>query len=369
MNPTASLTGTPTTGLEQALTADIEALTNQLGNLENEIGPHTEAVPNDAHHLRTQALWDASQAACRCFEEACDDPDSLHSAQQRFRLATEPWFRHSWIANRARTKPSGFPGDYDMLLKLYAMETPARGLGAYLDLCIQDLPLARAVRARLAAARQFLLQEIEARATDVRILDIASGPCQEYLNWPDAAGGRQVEIVAMDSDPQALEYVATNVCPQLGPNTKLQPERYNALRTRSANATVRKFGKFDIIYSVGLCDYLPDEHLIGLLAAWRETLNEGGALYVAFKDTNFYDKTPYQWHLDWHFFQRTPADVMFLYEQAGFDVAGLETTRDETGIIVNFLARPDAQPQRADAAHKLPQPHHLRLSTEKSRRA
>ena len=161
----------------------------------------------------------------------------------------------------------------------------------------------------------------------------------------------------MDSDPNALTYIEETFGQQLTTETNLRAVRYNALRTRSAAATARKFGKFDILYSVGLCDYLSDEHLIGMLAAWRDTLNDGGVLYVAFKDSERYHQTPYQWHLDWFFFQRTRQDLLRLFENAGFDVDGIETTRDDTGIIINWIDRRPGT-TRIDAAHTI-LPHGL----------
>ena len=322
----------------------VEPFCHRLAELDAQIDPTKEPEPDDVFHRRVLEAFQASQEACRRFEEQNkQDPTVILDVQEGFRKRTEPWFKLSWIANRARTKPSGFPGDYDMLIKLYDEATPARGLGGYLDLCILDLPLARAVRARLAEARKVLIREIQARTTDVRVLDIACGPCREYLDWPLDEATRSVEIVALDSDPQAIAYADQQVAAQLAGSTTLRAVRYNALRTRSAKATIRKFGKFDVLYSVGLCDYLSDEHLVPMLRAWRETLSDGGLMLVAFKDTERYDKTPYQWHLDWFFFQRTVSDVLQLYRDADFDTERMTMTRDATGIIVNFV---DRRPQR-----------------------
>ena len=319
---------------------DVEAFKQVLGQLETEIDAKVKPQHNDTYHQRVLKAFQASQAACRVFEEENrDDPAVIVDVQEGFRKETEPWFRQSWIAHRSRTKPSGFAGDFEMLIKLYEQQTPARGLGGYLDLCILDLPLARAVRSRLVATRKFLVREVGSRSENVRILDIACGPCREYQDWPDSTGDRRVEIVAIDNDPFALKFVAEHVGKNLIAATTLQATRYNALRTRSASTTTRKFGKFDIIYSVGLCDYLSDHHLVGMLSAWRETLNDGGVLYIAFKDTEQYDKTPYQWHLDWFFYQRTRQDVVNLYKSAGFNINRLQTTRDDTGIIINVIDR------------------------------
>jgi SAM-dependent methyltransferase len=326
--------------VERFFERHVDGFNQSLAQLNSEIDPSATPCRNDAYHARVLQAFQASQDACREFEiENGDDPQMILDVQEGFRKETDPWFSQSWIANRARTKPSGFAGDYEMLIKLYDEATPARGLGGYLDLCILDLPLAQAVRGRMTAVREFISREVSLRSGEVRILDIACGPCREYRDWPALGDGRQVRVVAMDNDTRALAYLDSEVIPQLDESVNLQPVRYNALRTRSAAATIRKFGTFDVIYSVGLCDYLSDAHLVGMLSAWRETLNDGGVLYIAFKDTERYDKTPYQWHLDWFFFQRTQQDVLDLYQAAGFNVDAIQTTRDGTGIIINYIDR------------------------------
>jgi len=324
--------------IEQFFSEDVEAYTQSLRQLDFEIDENAVPRRGDQFHQRLQAALAESLRSCRLFEEEYgDDPELLRDVQEAFLRETHQWYSRSWLANRARTKPSGFAGDYEMLCKLYEKSTSSRGLGGYLDLCFIDLPLAQAVRTRLESLRGFLIREIEARDGEVRILDIASGPCREYQDWPSFSADRKIEIVAMDSDPLAIEYVQSHV--RLNGASELRAVHYNALRTRSAAANKKKFGTFDIIYSVGLCDYLADKHLIGMLSAWRQTLKPDGVVYVAFKDSERYDKTFYQWHADWFFYQRTQQETLRLFELAGFDIDQMQMTRDETGIIINFIER------------------------------
>lgn len=326
--------------VERFFSRDVTGFKRQLADLDSQIDPNAEPQRDDVHHRRVLEVFEESQEACGRFEAAHgDDPQLIKDVQAGFRQETAPWFNRSWIAHRARTKPSGFAGDYEMLVKLYAEATPALGLGGYLDLCILDLPLARGVRARMKTARDFLIQEMQSRPNPVRVLDVACGPCREFHDWPEECIRASMEVIAVDNDVKALEYVTETVACQVPSKLDLRPTRYNALRTRSADATVRNFGKFDIIYSVGLCDYLPDDILIGILSGLQETLCEGGVLYIAFKDTERYDKTPYQWHLDWFFFQRTEEDCLRLYGSAGIPADTIVQTRDETGIIMNFATR------------------------------
>ncbi len=353
-NPVTSLSVHKLESLVQLLSQDAASLKQALVLEESQIDPTAPPTLGDDHHQNVLRAFEASQVALGNFERAhLDDPALVKDAQKAFLEDSNPQFEQSWIGQRARTKPHGFVGDYEMLIKLYDEKTSATGLGGYIDLCILDLPLARAVRTRLKAARTFLLEEIGRRSGKISILDVASGPCREYMNWPEFSDC-EVEVVAMDTDPHALEHVQSNVCPSVPRGTTLRPVRYNALRTSVAEGTIRLFGKFDVIYSVGLCDYLTDDQLIRMFAAWKETLNDGGVMYVAFKDCEQYDHTPYQWHLDWFFYQRTFDDAKSLFAKAGIDTSEMEITRDETGIIINFIYRkPSASQHRIDAAEAI----------------
>ncbi|GIW95374.1 MAG: hypothetical protein KatS3mg110_3415 [Pirellulaceae bacterium] len=333
---------------------DVAAFTRCLENLAGQVDHEAPAREGDRIHQQlAQALAD-SMVACRRFEEVCaGDPNVLHGCRRAFLRSTDPWFLQSWYGHRARTRPSGFPGDYQMLLKLYEGRTPAAGFGAYLDLCLGQLALAKAVVSRMQALRQFLVNELAERAgrQTVRVLDVACGPCQEWVTWPDGQLPVAVELMALDSDPAALDYVAKEVVPRAPKGLRVQPVQLNALRTKSIDANRKRFGTVDIIYSVGLCDYLPDRLLIELLAGWYGSLADGGVMYVAFKDADRYDKTPYQWHLDWYFYQRSVQDVMALYDQAGIPCHELQMERDQSGIIVHLWIRKSAQRMiRVDAA-------------------
>jgi extracellular factor (EF) 3-hydroxypalmitic acid methyl ester biosynthesis protein len=350
-------TGVDSRKLQSAVgffSSSVADLRNTLKQLSAEIP--ADAVPQrgDGYHQRTLAAFEQSRIDCGEFSrQHADDPAFIKETQKNFLDQTNPEFMQSWYAQRARTKPNGFVGDYDMLSKIYDEKTPAAGLGGYLDICLGDLTLPCAVRGRLKAAKAFLVEEIGGRTGKVRVLDVASGPCREYLDWPRFTN-QEVEVVAMDTDPQALSFVQTNVCPIVTEGTTLTPVRYNALRTSVAASTIRQFGKFDIIYSVGLCDYLTDEQLIRMFIAWKETLNEGGTMFVAFKDCERYDHTPYQWHLDWYFYQRTREDSIKLFEQAGIAENEMQITRDETGVILNFVYRsPSPAYRRVDLAQAI----------------
>jgi hypothetical protein len=120
-----------------------------------------------------------------------------------------------------------------MLIALYDQRPLTRGLGAYLDLYISELPLARAVRARLRGVGKFLHEELGRRRGSVRVLDIACGPCREFVGWRTRPVQGEVQVTCVDNDQAALDFVSTHVASTATGISELRPVRYNALRMRS----------------------------------------------------------------------------------------------------------------------------------------
>ncbi len=331
---------------------DVSTLTRELAELDARIGPDAQATKDDCLSRFTEAIHRALRACRRVESLLGEDREQIKAAQERFREEIAPWFDRSWLMHRAKTKPRGYPGDYRLLAAMYDNQPKSRGIGGYVDLYLLNSTLARAVRGRLAAARQFLAEELSVRRGDVFVLNVASGPCREYLDGVERPTGCNFHVACVDQDEEALDYVNKHVVAAGNGVPDIECVRYNALRMSSASANIRKFGRRDIIYSIGLCDYIPDRHLVRLLRGWRDSLSEGGALYVALKDATRYDKNECQWLADWYFFQRTEEDCRELYRQAGFDVDDLEMSREATGVIMNFVSRARvAATVRADSPH------------------
>ncbi|MBI1900441.1 MAG: class I SAM-dependent methyltransferase [Planctomycetia bacterium] len=339
-----------TTMIERFFAEDVRRFTDTLADLDRRIGPSAQPRQDELLKELTLALVEVLEA-CRNLESRLDNQTALvKEAQFRFREAIAPWFSRSWFIHRALVKPRGYAGDSDLLAAIYDGVPKSVGIGGYLDLYFFSTKLGRAVPARLAATRQFLLEELSRRSGKVSILNVASGPCREYAGGFPGAENCEIHLTCVDIDPQALEFVQQHVGPGLPPNVELTCVAYNALRMASAKANLEKFGPSDIIYSIGLCDYISDRTLVRLLEGWRESLAPGGVVFVAFKDGSRYRPTKYHWLDDWFFYQRTEADCRSLLAQAGYDVENLAMSRDATGIIMNFVSRRLATvPVRIDA--------------------
>ncbi|MCA9027992.1 MAG: class I SAM-dependent methyltransferase [Planctomycetaceae bacterium] len=318
---------------------DVQNLTNTLNRLAQEIPADEEPQEDDSLVELTAALSETVAAAAELEHLIAQDEELVSQTKQQFRDAIKPWFDQSWFMERAFTKPRGYPGDFVLLSAIYDNVPKSRGIGGYLDLYFLDQTLAHGVRTRLASARRFLTEEILRRKSQLSILNIACGPAREFEGGFDT-DGQTVSLKCIDMDQQALDHVQSQVACQPGVDPDFECVCYNALRMASSKATVGKFGRSDVIYSIGLCDYIPDDYMIRLLRGWRESLAEGGVVYVAFKDRLLYNAAVYQWLVDWYFYQRTEEDCLHLYQEAGYDMSSIEVQRDGDGVIMNFIARP-----------------------------
>ncbi len=324
--------------VDQFFQQDVPQLTLELAEFEKSIEPL--AYPdNDERLSELERILSRGLSACRGLDKVIgDDPELLKAAQCRFQEATAPWLNQSWIIHRARTKPRGFPGDYQMLSAIYDGVPIARGMGGYLDRLCLKMTLGKAVAARLKDAQAFLNRELTYRSGTVRVLDVACGPGREFRSHFDRPSNAEVVVTCVDSDEGALEYIRRHVSKHAPAPVSFRFMRHNALRMRSADAIIERFGRNDIIYSVGLADYIPDKHLVPMLRGWREAVNPGGTVYVAFKDARRYDRAEYQWLMNWHFLQRDETDCLRLLDQAGYDEISLETHRDESGVVLTYAA-------------------------------
>jgi SAM-dependent methyltransferase len=260
---------------------------------------------------------------------------NLKQLQTEFRESIQPWFSQSWFMNRALTKPRGYPGDFEILESIYNVAPKtANGIGKLLDEYFLQTDLAKAVRGRKEYCKTLIDKTITHATHTIRILDIACGPCRELREINDGFKQSPFQFVGLDYDQHALDYTQGKLLDAAISGEKFQLLKHNVLMLINPKRNVETLGMFDLIYSVGLYDYLPYDILASIINGTLPMLNKNGKYVIAFKDCNRYDKTEYQWHVDWHFYQRTEEDCIQLLDKVNADIIKIE--RDESGIILFF---------------------------------
>lgn len=306
---------------------------NRLEQLEKRCQP---SVKNEGILRDVKKIMDDMMSFCKEFEEKAGyNRDELKKIISRFHRDTNQILLKSYCIKRTRIWPQGYQGDYKTLETIYRNSPSSDGLGYYLDLLALDTPLAHAVRNRIKRLEDILREEIKKRFAP-RVLNVACGSCRELIGISNEIKDNEARIICIDNDNDALNFAEARLR-SIGIDNHMDFRRYNALRMFDDETNLMEFDRQDIIYSVGLFDYLPDEFLIKLLSALYNLLDTTGVLIAAFKDANRYRSQEYHWILNWDsFLQRNERDFRNIFYLAGIPEKSIKEEREESGLIIFY---------------------------------
>ncbi|HTP26360.1 MAG TPA: class I SAM-dependent methyltransferase [Anaeromyxobacteraceae bacterium] len=268
------------------------------------------------------------------------DPEESHAIREfsirqiHGLLMQAPWLR------RAREKPLGYAGDYEVMNYLYErqFEGPtlfARTVGYA---CMQTAA-ARAVRSRKDLMKRVLRSVLE-RSTGssraVRILSIASGPARElqelFLEMQELPV--ELEVVLFDQDLSALEHAFHRLRPltdaRFPGRVHIEFLNESIKRLLRDNHLFEGLERFDAVYSCGLFDYLHEVTAVRLARNLCAAAAPGGLLLIG----NMADH-PHRWimeyHLEWELLYRTRQQLVDIGHRASRN-ASVRLLEEESGV-------------------------------------
>lgn len=228
-------------------------------------------------------------------------------------LLRDPYTAHAFA------KPRGYPGDAALIDFIYDRQLP-RGTcaaGARLFAITTDFPVARAVRRRKEVARRLLAGACESGA---RICVLACGHLREA---DDLTGANLKNVTAVDQDALSLEAVTARHGERIG---LVQRNAISFLR-----AAARQGEAYDLIYTLGLTDYLDDRALALLLSLAARCLTPDGRIFLANFQPLHLASGWIDACMDWHLIYRDQTDLAGHAADAGF---GAPTFADSDAAIV-----------------------------------
>jgi SAM-dependent methyltransferase len=272
------------------------------------------------HGLRTTLPadgWQTVVAACR-----------LHGIL--------PLLHEDPFTSRAFNRPRGYAGDAVMLDYIYGSEEhwdapEATELGLRIFGYTTKAPASEGVRAR----RGYIADAIDQTAADVRrphVLSIAAGHFREASLCAALKRGRLGRVVALDADAESLRRMQQDYG-HLG----IEPVPAPFARLLSGKLPL---GRFDLIYSLGLFDYLSDAVGRRLLTTAFHMLRPGGRLIVAnflpgIRDVGYMEAV-----MDWKLVYRSRQDLIRLTADIDErDVRGISLFAEENRNIIFLEVR------------------------------
>jgi SAM-dependent methyltransferase len=256
------------------------------------------------------------------------------------RQLDELLMRAPWMY-RARHKPLGYPGDFEIMNGLYGRHFSGSTLFAKaVNLAFVSTPAAAAVRYRKDLIKRRLSAMLDAHAgeaTPLRILSIAAGPAEEVFGLLEERSSIDVplEVVLFDQDRSALAFsharLSRLVATKWQGRVKIVHLHDSITHLLRGSTVLRVTGGFHAVYACGLFDYLQPHTWVSLCRNLYETLAPGGTLYVG----NMVPASPSRWfmefHLDWYLEYRERVQMLELARKA-VPSAQAEILEEPTGV-------------------------------------
>ena len=206
----------------------------------------------------------------------------------------------------AFTRPRGYPGDAVLLDHTYELgnvvsrrleNATALGKNIYRWLVTFSGIIGLKERRRYIAT---LLDETAETRTHANVLSIACGHGRE-LDLCTAIRSERLHFTGLDQDEESLQTLNRDYdCPHVSTEVRTVKE---LLQDQS------KYAGFDLVYSMGLFDYLPDNLAQVFLNAMMSMAKPGGRVVIANGLKGVLDTGYIEMFMDWHLIYRTEDDL------------------------------------------------------------
>lgn len=271
-------------------------------------------------------------------EERLADRAVSRRVKADFRALVSAWIYRSPVIRTAFEKPRGHAGDYLTLEAIYNNKTTGEGISGYYERYFLNSPYAVAVRFRKKRMEEMLLDAIMSQpaGAPTRVLSLACGPCRDIAELaPRLPAKRAAAFTCVDSDADALEFSkgALQGLPRHITADFLQRDLRAAAK---GGLGLADLPPQNVIYSIGLIDYLPGRVFGKCLRSASLLLAKGGRMMFTHinREKTFPQVCP-DWFCDWHFVPRNEREVTALLRRTLPDFR-LEVTEDDFGFILYF---------------------------------
>jgi|GEM_PF-5560840 len=242
-----------------------------------------------------------------------------------YQRALKPYFVATDFIKQIHYKPLGYAGDFRMLDFIYREGKNAH-LGLYeqlLDEYTANIALGYSVRDRTDYIKKTLNL---VSSSDYKVLSLASGAAQEIYELAKENPSKKLELSLFDSENQALFYSENRI--------KLLN---SALHIKTVHASIMDIIKmkteleqYDLIYSLGLFDYLQDGLFIKLTRALYSYLKPKGKLIIGNMAPDKHSRAYMALIGEWYLAYRSVGELQELAQKSLPD-SSFEIEQDKTG--------------------------------------
>jgi hypothetical protein len=320
----------------EALSAQVQAVSEELRVNLDRAETLSDGWSNAA---LAEMLVDVAVSCCLARLEAtgCVGPANRVPSSRLWNLLGER-LQHSWLVHRARLKPRGYAGDYELLEWICQERVGDHPFGRTLDRFFQKQAAPGAVRARTELVAGAIVGRIfDGPARPHHVVIVGAGPAADVrlaasLLPKETRSGLHATL--LDLDPAALDFAGEKLAALL-PAENIRIQQVNLMRLHERNAALPQAG---LIACPGLFDYLDDRAAVEMLALLWRRVEPGGMLMVGNFAPGHPTRSYMEWVGNWYLVYRTAEDLHRLAQEAGIASEARRVTAERTGIDLFLIA-------------------------------
>ncbi len=257
-------------------------------------------------------------------------------ASSQFWSSAAPVLDVGWLQPRARHKPRGYAGDYEMFVRFWEHTCDDHPLGRLFDRYFQRQAAVEAVRSRTTYLAQIIVAAAMKRPAgrEFRVASVGCGPAIELelaASWLPDSHRRNLRVTLLDFDPDALEHARRRLAGVVA-DEQIAALRENLYRLPDRRHAAKALDGIDLLYCAGLFDYLSDDVAGEMLRFfWRRLARQGTLLAGNFAPHNP-TRAYMEWVGNWHLIYRTPDELTQLALAAGLPERAFTVAAEPLGI-------------------------------------
>jgi hypothetical protein len=277
---------------------------------------HAHQSPDESFAQMASAL---DELLGRCRATGVWGPENRLLSSELWNVAGAALSR-GWLQNRARTKPRGYAGDYELLSRMFHSQLCDDSLGRLMDQYFQRDAAPVAVRGRMAMMADWIVEAVHARGKSpihVAVVGSALGlDVREALLRLDEAERAAVSVTLLDLDPDAIEFGRSQLAPLLGPD-RLTAVSCNLFRLTQRPPLAEPLRGVDLLFCPGIFDYLDDAAGEKMLRLFWQCLVPGGRMMVFQFAPHNPSRALMEWIGNWYLIYRDRSELELMTAAAG----------------------------------------------------
>lgn len=284
------------------------------------------------------ALVDAAMS--RCFHQlagtGCWGRDNQVPSGEFWKIVGSQ-LESSWLLHRARFKPCGYAGDYEMLARICTGQRCEHPLGRVIDRFFLDQAAPQGVRARTEQIGNALAAHYLASGSNpYRVISVGSGPALDIRRAVEVLPidcRRRLHVTLLDLDDDALRFAAQGLSQFLSAD-QVSSHRDNLYRLPQKPRSAAMFNASDFVICSGFFDYLEAPAAAAMLRLFWNGLAPDGMMLVGNFGLHNATRAFMEWLGNWYLLYRTAEEMAQLALDAEIPADLFRVGAERLGVVL-----------------------------------